>query len=66
MYSAGGDWARRHPFYINSPTSTFIFCSSLAKVNVVNQRGNVNISEDRKSENQENVVFNHPPLPLSK
>ena len=56
MYSA---W--RRPFYINFLTSTFIFRSSLAKVKVVKQKGNVNFSEDYKSENQKKVVFNHPP-----
>ena len=61
MYSAGC-----HPFYINFLTSTFIFCSSLAKVKIVKQKGNVNFLEDCKSENQKNVVFNHPPLLLSK
>ena len=46
------DWARCHPFYINFSTSTFIVGSSLAKVNVAKQKGNVNFSEDCKSENQ--------------
>ena len=61
-----GDWASCHPFYINFLTSTFIFRSSLAKAKVVKQKGNVNFLEGYNSENQEKVVFNHPPLPLSK
>ena len=39
---------------------------SLAKVKVVKQKGNVNFLEDYKSENQKEVIFNYPPLPLSK
>ena len=35
----------------------YLFSSSLAKVNVVKQKGNVNFSEDCKSENQKKVVF---------
>ena len=61
-----GDWAWCHTFYIIYSTSTFIFCSSLAKVKVVKQKGNVNFLEDCKSENQKKEVFNHPPFPLSK
>ena len=58
MYSAGvTDWARCHPFYINFFTSTFISCSSLAKVNVAKQRGNVNFLEDYKSEDQKKSSF---------
>ena len=49
MYRAGVDWAWCHPFYINFLTSTFISCSTLAKVKVVKQKGNVNFLKDYKS-----------------
>ena len=52
MYSAGVTGHNVTPFYINFLTSTFIFCSSLAKVNVVKQKGNVNFLENYKSENK--------------
>ena len=54
MYSAG---VTGHPFYISLLTSTFISCSSLAKVKVAKQKGNVNRLEDYKSENQRKSSF---------
>ena len=66
MYSAGVTGRDVNPFTINFLTSTFIFCSSVAKAKVVKRKGNVYFLEDYKSENQRKVVFNHPPHPLSK
>ena len=57
MYSARVTGHDVTPFYINLLALTFIFCSSLAKVKVAKQKGNVNFLEDYKSEEQKKSSF---------